>query len=70
MGSGDLNATPQAYVKGTLQTEPSPKDPLPFLLCSCFQTLYSFGWLEAYYIDQAGLKLMDICLPLPPEFWE
>ena len=32
-------------------------------------SMYSPSCLGTYFIDQAGLKLTEICLPLPPECW-
>jgi hypothetical protein len=25
---------------------------------------------ETYYVEQAGLELTEICLPLPPKCWD
>lgn len=33
-------------------------------------SLCSPGWPETHYIDQAVLKLMELCLPLPAEHWD
>jgi hypothetical protein len=32
-------------------------------------SLYSSGCPRIHYIDQAGLKLTEIQLPLPPKCW-
>lgn len=32
-------------------------------------SLCSTGWLGAHYVGQAGLKLIEIYLPLPPTGW-
>jgi hypothetical protein len=29
-------------------------------------SLFVPGWPETYYVDQAGIELPEICLPLPP----
>lgn len=49
--------------------------PLFFLIFSwfCFGdkvSLYIPGYLRTLHIDQAGLKLTKICLPLPPQCWD
>ena len=44
-----------------------------FLVCLLFKTgfLSSFGACSGtHYVAQAGLKLIEICLPLPPECWD
>jgi hypothetical protein len=28
-------------------------------------SLHSTGWFETSYVDQAGLELEEMCLPLP-----
>ena len=35
-----------------------------------FLCVIVLGALELALIDQAGLKLREICLPLPPECWD
>jgi hypothetical protein len=45
----------------------------PVCVCVCFQdriSLCSPGCPGISSLDQAGLKLTDICLPLPPKCWE
>ena len=32
--------------------------------------LYNFGYPEAHYVDQDGLVLTEIYLPLPPKCWD
>jgi hypothetical protein len=32
--------------------------------------LSSLGWPGTHYVDQAGFKLREICLPLPTECWD
>ena len=32
--------------------------------------LCSHGWPATHYVDQAGLRLTEICLLLPPECWD
>lgn len=27
-------------------------------------------WPGNFYVDQAGLEVMEICLPLPPKSWD
>lgn len=34
------------------------------------QALPVWCWLHMYYVDQVGLKLTEILLPLPPECWD
>jgi len=39
----------------------------------CFQdrvSLCSSDCFETYYVNQGGLELTDICLPLPPKSWD
>ena len=31
---------------------------------------FSPSWPAAHYVDQAGLELTEICMPLPPESWD
>jgi hypothetical protein len=33
-------------------------------------SLYSFGYTGIYFVDQAGLELTEICLPLSSECWD
>jgi hypothetical protein len=43
------------------------------LLCFLFGdkvSLYIPGCPETHSINEAGLELIEICLPLPPEFWD
>jgi hypothetical protein len=33
-------------------------------------SLCSLGCPETHFVDPAGLKLTEICLPLPPKCWD
>jgi hypothetical protein len=33
-------------------------------------SLCRVGYSETYSVDQSGLELTEICLPLPPECWD
>jgi hypothetical protein len=33
-------------------------------------SLCNLSFSETCFVDQAGLKLKEICLPLPPKFWD
>ena len=53
-----------------------------FFLISFLITFFFFGFLrqgfsvalepvlELALVDHAGLELIEICLPLPPEYWD
>ena len=34
------------------------------------QDLSGPSWPGTHYVDQAGLELTEIHLPLPPEYWD
>ena len=55
-------------------SEPSPQFYLHIncdvYLFICFVTSFEIKSLESHYIDQAGLKLEVILLPLPSENWD
>jgi hypothetical protein len=41
-----------------------------FKFCYVSRKSLSTGWPRTQYVDQAGLELSEIHLPLPPEFWD
>ena len=63
-------AAPRAYTGRTSSVRSLP--PLLFFFLAHFTGfLIPFpGWPGTCYVDQAGLKLTEIYLPLPPESWD
>lgn len=41
-----------------------------FVFCDGGVSLYSLGWPRNHSVDQADFILIEICLPLPSEYWD